>query len=70
MQRFLYISCNCLRYETATGELYRMSRKKNDGVYAESDIYTVSSSVSDCSQYQAKRFLEKNVSSYNSPSSV
>lgn len=43
---------------------------QKDGVYAECGIYTVPFSVFDCFRPQAKRFLEKNVSSYNSPSSV
>ena len=44
--------------------------EQKDGAYAECGIYTVPFSVSDCFLRQAKRFLEKKVSSYNSPSSV
>ena len=46
--------------------------EQKDGAYAKCDICTVSFSflVSGCFRPQAKRFLEKKVSSYNSPSSV
>ena len=43
---------------------------QKDGAYAPYGIRTVPFSVLDCFLRQAKRFLEKNVSSYNSPSSV
>ena len=48
--------------ETVTGQ--------KDGAYAPCGIRTVSFLVSGCFRPQAKRFLEKKVSSYNSPSSV
>ncbi len=58
------------RYKTAAEEICRKLRHKKDGVYAECGIYTVPFSVLDYFLRQAKRFLEKNVSSYKSPSSV
>lgn len=70
MRRFAgNIPCNC-RPNKNHREIRRLSQSKKDGAYATFGIRTVPFSVSDCFLRQAKRFLEKNVSSYNSPSSV
>ena len=58
------------RHATVAAGIYRMSWSKKDGAYATFGIRTVPFSVSDCFLRQAKRFLEKKVSSYNNPSSV